>query len=668
MNIALKSSLVTILAITLWLICSPIVPVDSDSTEPTLLMLSLEASGRKTAEFSGAPIEAILELDKDTLLSYVHWHTGQGNPYFSDTLLINKAKRFTVQLSWKKYPLVKDSAAGMYYDTVYVSMGGGLKQSNKVVVKVTNLPVVADSGSFNGKRFAGSDTLWKYAYEDTSTQAKKFIFRFFAHDLDGKAIEIQPLVRKGKITRTGTSPSDMEYEAPSGDFVDTVTIIAYDQNGGQVIRRLVIAHSSPNIPPKIDSIQVKTTMLKGAGSVRAGFMELDTLKFRVFAHDSMGTVKKVLWMSGRNTIRSDSADQFRATWVCSGSSCSDSVKGESSTFIDTVTIKAIDDRGDTAVKKVLLYKGKIDQPPVLRAIVFGGKSLQFTDTVAVTTAVGGVLYDLSADAFDPENKRLTYTWRGSASGRVTGVQDSAALYTAPAVPDTDTISVTISDSSGAIVRYVAVRITDIGPIIDSIAIHDTMIRKPPSITTYEAAAAETVLVIVYCFDRDRQTDTLHYSWSARKPERFVKIQSNVAKYILPAKDLNDTIVCTVQDGAVQTVRKISIVAVNGVPVVDSIRRSDANLKKYSLNEYIDRASASDTLVWKVFASDPEGGKLSYRWSASDSSRLASTTTNAVTYVCDSVYYKDTITVSVTDSLSATTQRRLILQVDTTTTP
>jgi len=647
----------------IWIVCSPVstgVPTDN---EPTLLILSLEEVGRKTAEFSGAPIEAIIELDEDTVFSMLHWHTGQGDPVFSDSLLTRKAKRFSIELTWKKYPLVKDSVDGGYYDTVYVTMGGGIKKSNRVVVKVSNLPVVADSAAFNKTPFAGSGTVWRYQFPDSAVAADRYPLDFYAHDLDGKTFSVQILTRKGSVSRPGAATAGMEYIAPSvsGDFVDTVTFIAYDQHGSQVVRRLVIMRMSPNIPPVIDSVLVRTTILKGA-AYSVGFISLDSLKMRLFSHDTLGSVKKVIWVSKNYTVVADSADQTKATWICTSGECRDSTV-DTTYLIDQVTVQAVDDRNDTTRKTISIYKGTVNKPPELKSLLFNGESLKFTDSVVSVAVVGATNGTFEAVATDPEKHAVIYTWKIATAARIQTVNDSTVTYLAPAQRDTDTLILSLSDGQSTVNKYVRILINDIGPIVDSLSIADTMVRDPDTAIFYGVKAGDTLLIIVYCRDRDAQ-DTIKYSWNAGYAERFASRKSNRAKYILPTKNLNDTIVCTVQDGSVQTVRKIILSPANGSPVIDSILSDGEPLKKLSASEYGDRAHVADTIVYKVYALDPEGSTLTYSWSVSESKRLITLSETSVKYICDTMWYKDTIIVTAKDSLNAQVLRRVILQVDT----
>jgi len=117
---------VFICAVVTFFLCAPVSNDDDSDHEATVLRLSLEEMGRFNAEFSGAPIEAIVELDQDTVFDVLHWQTGKGKLIYPDTVFGVTAKKFRLRLNWTEYPLHKDTTDARYCDTVWVSMGGGM--------------------------------------------------------------------------------------------------------------------------------------------------------------------------------------------------------------------------------------------------------------------------------------------------------------------------------------------------------------------------------------------------------------------------------------------------------------------------------------------------------------------------------------------------------------
>ena len=125
-------------------------PPSAPPLSPYAVTLSLETEGRTTATFSGALIKAIVETPDTVNFDDINWHCGLGTAHRpADIAPGQRLVLDSVMLEWTKIPLTKDTAKGehhnQYYDSVYVTTGGGLHTSNVVRVYVTNLQPVFDS-------------------------------------------------------------------------------------------------------------------------------------------------------------------------------------------------------------------------------------------------------------------------------------------------------------------------------------------------------------------------------------------------------------------------------------------------------------------------------------------------------------------------------------------
>ncbi len=646
------------------LLCAPF-PTDPLDEESTVFRLSLEEIGRKSAEFSGAPIEAIIELDRDTSFGSIYWHTGQGDPpRCADTAFNKPSKRFTAVLFWTKYPLVKDSSDNCYYDTIWASMGGGVKKSNKVRVKVTNLPVFIDSCRFDSSLFRGNDTLWLCSL--SARLKDSYQLNVYARDLDNKTVSLQIIGNKGIIIRSGVQALSMKYEPPEGDFIDTIRFIASDHKGGQAIRTLIIRHITPNTPPIIDSIQVNTTMLKTSSMVggiyRVGFPAFDTLRLRLFAHDSGGSISRVAWRAKTNRLVVDSVNNMLALFICSGGSCTDTLR-DTSVVVDTITITVSDNRGDSTVRRIELSKGTINQPPQIKKLQFGSSAVVLSDTFANVKITGGAEYLIKVNASDPEKKPLTTVWSCYPSSRLTGKTDSTARYTAPERLDTDTVKISVSDGILTVNIILRIVIDDIIPVFDSIVVKggDTVLKGADTVFSVSVSPKDTLLFIAFATDRD-SADSMIYSWSSGKEARFILRSGNKAGYVLPDTALRDTVALTIQDGGVKLSRKIVVKPANSAPVIDSIT---AEGKRLSMNGGFFRhtAAATDTIEYKVSARDPDGDKIYYKWNAADTTLLSSKSGESIEYRCRDAAYSDTLTVTVEDENGKNISKKIIVKVD-----
>ncbi len=649
-------------------VCTPVSTEPDSGEEPALLQLSLEEPGRTFAEFSGAPIPAIIELDRDTSFQVLTWHTGQGYPIYSDSVISSTGRTFTVELYWTSYPLRKDTAQNAFFDTVWVSMGGSLKKSNKVRIKVTNLPVVVDSARFDSTLFAGQDTFWQCSLPATGQQP--YPFTIFARDLDSKQPLIQILGNEGKFTQSGTNPLEMEYFPPEGDFSDTVDFIIFDQHRGQAFRTLLVERTSPNVPPRIDSVQVKSTMLNAAAMVggvyRVAFTSFDTLKLRAFAHDTLGTIKKYLWSAENNSIVADSTAAYRATYVCSDENCSDTLR-DSSVVVDLITITVIDDRGDSAVRKIELSRGELNQPPKITSYLLDESRVSFGDTVANVSVTGGTSHRISVASSDPEGEDLSVTWTGKPSTRFSAKTDSTITYTAPAAEATDTLRLVVSDGKISITRVLQITVDDVLPRFDSLLVGDTVLDGPDSIFEINGLGGDTLLCIGYATDRDTARDPMSYEWSSAGDGAYMVKIENRTRYILPDSLIKDTIILILQDGEAQVVIRVVCAPSNRAPVIDSIVGDSVRLSGTAAF-LKDTAGSADTITFMAFGHDPEGEKLTWSWSCSDSTLLSSPDSSSVDYYCRDSVYVDTISATIRDQKGASAVRKILLTVDSTTAP
>ncbi|MBN1578429.1 MAG: hypothetical protein JW913_17845, partial [Chitinispirillaceae bacterium] len=445
--------------------------------------------------------------------------------------------------------------------------------------------------------------------------------------------------------------------------------VAYDQMRGQVPRMLIISHITPNIPPFIDSIQIRTTMLKASSMVhgiyRVGFPAFDTLRMRLFTHDSSGSVRSAVWSAKENDPTVDSANSMRAVYVCPTEDCLDTLQ-DSSVVVDTITVTVFDNRGDSTVRAVELSKGTINQPPLVRSILFDNRGVVFTDTAATVAAPGGAVYLLKLNAEDPEGRALTVTWSGSPSSRLTEKTDSTARYGAPAANDTDTVRVTVSDGMLTVSRMLRIIVDDVIPVFDSIIVDDTVFKGNDSFFSLTVTPRDTLFFLAYARDRDT-ADSMTFAWTSGNQDRFsIRIQ-NRARYVLPDSSLNDTIILTLQDGDVQVVRKIVLMPENRAPIVDSILRDDVLLEMNN-GSCRDTALAGDTVNYRVVAHDPEGENLTGTWRAADTTRLFARSGLAADYFCGDSSYVDTLSITVRDESEAGVTRKILVQVDTVATP
>jgi hypothetical protein len=340
------------LLIAISLLCSPAPTENSSESNP--IRLSLEKADRDSAVFSGKPIRAIVDTDDSTFFSDFAWHTGMGKLIIPQGMVSRYAKRFEVDLYWVNYPSRKDIQTSSYFDTVYISIGGGLRESNKVWVKVTNLPVIIDSIMIEDKVFSGSDKTVRYQINNSGNEIS---VQFFARDLDGKVPDLTFSGNIGKITQSIVNPMLMTYNIPSGAFCDTIHFLVFDHQGSSEYRDVYISSFAKNLPPVIDSIVVEDTTLKGASNYRLFFSLIDTLKVQAYAHDPEENELNYSWSAGfSNMYKVDTLSDDQMSYICTTGDCKQ-IQTDTSILIDTLKLLVRDNYGDSLNVNIELFKG-----------------------------------------------------------------------------------------------------------------------------------------------------------------------------------------------------------------------------------------------------------------------------------------------------------------------
>ena len=534
-------------------------PANINETKEQSIQFSLEVQGRDTASFSGQPVKALIVLKDKINFSELAWNTGAGSISVPDSIIGKTAKSFEIDLIWKSYPAKMDLQDKCFYDTIFVSIGGGYQTSNKVLVKVTNLPVVMDSIRIGDTFYNEIKKVLRYRFDEGS---KDVSLQFFARDLDQKTPDITFAGNfKGLLEQLNPqSPLELLYSVPAEEFDDTITFLIYDHEGSQVFSSLILFRDHNN-PPVIDSISVQDQILKGTQSIYKfalpAFIQLD---LQAFAHDFNGTVSRFSWKAIRpGSLRWDSIGTDRAQYYCQA--CGQDTLRDTSVIVDTVTLTAFDNRGDSTSCRMVILKGELNNPPVLSMISINDTVLELQDTIINYQASGPCAYDIKLHASDPDSNELTVLWSGVASSRLSSISDSGVIYTTAASLGRDTLVISISDRQLTTRQKIVFQIADLIPVFDSLLVGNLHFTDEASLYFYTTTPGDSFLVSIYMRDFDKK-DTVKYIWSANDPEIISTSLGNRAKIVLPNNVYRDTIVVTIQDGTFTTKKLLSVDAAN----------------------------------------------------------------------------------------------------------
>lgn len=211
----------------------------------------------------------------------------------------------------------------------------------------------------------------------------------------------------------------------------------------------------------------------------------------------------------------------------------------------------------------------------------------------------GESFDLLADAVDPEGDELLYTWLAPAGWSLDTTVGASITATAPdAYSSAGRISLTVTDAHGAAdeTAVVVSTVQNPGPSITSL-FTTRPVADPDELTTLEAIAAHPI-----------EAD-LEYEWEADGGFTVITDGRPASSPQLQAPDI---------EGAVGTVR-LTVTDSSGASAQSAV----VVQTRHYLEPIIDTITAysplevGDSAFLSVWARDPEGGELTYRWFVSN---------------------------------------------------
>jgi outer membrane protein OmpA-like peptidoglycan-associated protein len=205
---------------------------------------------------------------------------------------------------------------------------------------------------------------------------------------------------------------------------------------------------------------------------------------------------------------------------------------------------------------------------------------------------------IRASGVDPDGDKLTYTWTASG-GKVEGNGDTATFDATGLAPGKYTVSSTVSDGR----NHQASCSSDITVLKRNIAPTASIDPRTFALTQGESANLR-------CIGADGNNDPLTYSWTV-DGQRLAATGPQISFGSEGRKPGNYTVTCAVTDGeasasasATGTVRERIIP--NKPPTIEA------------LTPTMDVASGG-SIELRAKASDPDGDKLTYSWSATGGS-------------------------------------------------
>jgi hypothetical protein len=435
------------IALSLIFHCTP-GPTGADKTNYSIA-LTLDNTTNTTATFSGQPITMFCTFRDSVTFKDIGWHLGSGN-ITSPPGDLSRIKTLQVPIRWDKMPLTKDSL-GRYYDSIYLSIGGENDRSNYACVFVTNIPPVIDSVIISRRTYSRVDSI-HYITQPFDTFSTIFI-RIVAHDVNKNALaSLWSGSGSSRIVIIANS-INAYYRLPSVGVIDTLALSLYDGQGGNDDKTMVIASvSNKNKPPVIDSILVADSVFSNASASPLTYTAIvfDSLHFGVWARDSnIADSLQIRW-TNKNTkqavVRQKGQD---ITWVCSSSTCNDTLRSGSDKVMDTVIVVVRDNAGASVAKTIIITKTVLssDHPPVIDSVqcndsLFRAETQEYSYPAAGLDSLAIFLF-----ARDPDSGDVLKDTAYSSSNRpVTRLSERRYQFVCPDSSYGDTVTGVIRDA------------------------------------------------------------------------------------------------------------------------------------------------------------------------------------------------------------------------------
>lgn len=329
------------------------------------ITLALEIDGRIDAIYSGYPIEAIVTLPEAVVDSAIGWHLGSAFVLPPDSMRPGSQVTHAVyRLYWSAFPTHRIiSGDTSFFDSVYVSVGGGRLRSNSVKITVRNIAPEIKTVTIGTKVITARTAPLVYEVDT----AKSIAIRVLATDVNDKVLNILWNSASAKLViDVPSNPWAITYTPPlSGVFTDTIFCKVMDANGGNDTRALIMHRGAANLPPVFDSIVCGDTTFKSSSLLlRYQRMALDTIKMRVYASDPEAQIITFAYKVKKPlNFTADTAGKVRYYTSTTHTTLIDSLA-----IIDTLRITVRDAKGDSAVRQIEVVHGNPIIPPVIDSI------------------------------------------------------------------------------------------------------------------------------------------------------------------------------------------------------------------------------------------------------------------------------------------------------------
>jgi hypothetical protein len=626
-----------------------------EDQESYQIRLYLETQGNTGADFTGEPILAYVETNDTIRFTELTWRTGSGTYLAADTTMLKRGRKFITYLNWEKYPQIKDTSENAYYDTVYVGIGGNIKRSNNVIVKVSNLPVVIDSLKVSTRTFKPSEKIWKFDVPDSII---KLHLKLYTRDLDGKIPEMVIFGYNYPLEKYAGEPFHVSYGCPAGPLNDTLIFAISDHAQGQAVRTLFLERVYKNFPPVIDSVNINSKIYKFTdGYVTTVFERLDTLKFRLYYHDTYDSIKTVEWGLKYNKLKVDTLSNFNVAVICT-TAVSKIAASRKITYVDTVKVVLTDMRMDSTIGYIVIGKGIANKPPIIKSIKMDSIVVNDTNTsVTIVSGSGNIRKKFTISVYDPDSTKITCNWKAK-SGKLEIDTGLSVIYISPNQILKDTLTISASDNELVTKAFIVFNVNDLYPVFDSVTINKNVYKKDS--ISYPAYFKEQIIITCWIRDLDK-ADTTKFAWDVSDS---TMINSRIGNRIIvqtTATQRKDTVRLLIEDGLYSKKYQFYINNYQPEPVIDSIKIREIVYKNMQ-REIVDSAKYPDTVGINIFTHDFQNDSISVSCESLIKGRITRSLASEYRYFVQDSTCVDTVSITVLDTKNNKNGKKVVLKI------
>lgn len=430
-------------------------------------------------------------------------------------------------------------------DTFEFNVNGTLKSPEN---DDTGKQVVLNPQFPNHKPYA-----YAYANQYSIKTGESLQLYGYAWDSDGDALTYS---WSGSGTFSSNSTQTPTWTAPNSAGTYTITLTVTDSGSLSNTATLSIEVYAGNRPPKISYLYVPYSVVEG-----------DPVNLYTSAYDPDSDTLTYNWSADGGTF--DSTSTQNPTWTASAAG----------TYSITVNVSDIYNPAVSDSRSIRVYA---DTAPVI-------VSYNIPSIVAP-----GSSNSISAYAYDPEGKPVTYSWTIS-SGTPATSNSSYFTWQAPATEGSVTVNLTVSDGKktttlGA--KTISVKRLNTAPVISNF--------------TVPAEGGINQAITISATATDAENDTLTFSFY---------VDGNLIKEVTPTQAAKAatasttwtprirkayTISVSVSDGALTTKSSKTFTVTNTPPVISSVSVPSA-------------ATGGTAVTFSAVATDADGDPLTYTW-------------------------------------------------------